>query len=215
MRVAETIRFANASSFVYPLTKRATDMIVSLVALGCLCVPMVVIALLIRLDSPGSALYSGVRIGRNGVPFRMHKFRTMIVGADHLGGSSTPDDDPRLTRLGSWLRQFKLDELPQLLNVLLGEMSLVGPRPQVPWAVALYSAEERELLSVLPGMTDYASLRFPDEGRLLRGSADPDRTYAEAIHPEKMRLSLIYVRTRSLSVDLSILARTPFAIFRD
>ena len=138
----------------------------------------------------------------------------MVVNADRIGGSSTPDDDPRITKAGYFLRRYKLDELPQLINVLLGEMSFVGPRPQVEWAVALYSPEEREVLNVKPGITDYASLRFPNEGEILKGSTDPDRDYIEKIHPEKMLLSLEYVRNRSMWVDLSIILQTIAAIIK-
>jgi lipopolysaccharide/colanic/teichoic acid biosynthesis glycosyltransferase len=145
----------------------------------------------------------------------MYKFRTMVVDADRIGGSSTPDDDPRITPVGRMLRRHKLDELPQLFNVLTGEMSLVGPRPQVQWAVDLYSPEERQVLTVQPGITDYASLRFPNEGEILRASTDPDKDYIEKIHPEKMRLSLEYVRRRSFRTDVSILVGTLIAIFRD
>jgi lipopolysaccharide/colanic/teichoic acid biosynthesis glycosyltransferase len=143
----------------------------------------------------------------------MYKFRTMVLDADKLGGSSTPDNDPRITSVGKFLRRFKLDELPQLANVIKGEMSLVGPRPQVQWAVELYSAEERQVLTVLPGITDYASVRFPNEGELLKGSSNPDRDYMEKIHPEKMRLSLEYVRNRSFLTDCKVIAETILAVF--
>src|SRR6185437_14093478 len=139
------------------------------------------IAAWVKLSSPGPVLYAGLRIGRGGVPFRMLKFRTMVVNADALGASSTSADDARLTSAGRVLRRFKLDELPQLVNVLRGDMSFVGPRPQVGWAVELYTPEERELLSVRPGITDFASLKFRNEGEILRGSADPDRDYLEKI----------------------------------
>ena len=138
----------------------------------------------------------------------MLKFRTLVMNAEKLGASSTADDDPRITRLGKFLRRYKLDELPQLFNVLGGSMSLVGPRPQVQWAVDLYSAEERRVLEVPPGITDYASLHFPNEGEILKGSTDPDRDYMEKIHPRKMQLALQYVRERSLATDLKILIQT-------
>jgi lipopolysaccharide/colanic/teichoic acid biosynthesis glycosyltransferase len=144
----------------------------------------------------------------------MLKFRTMVVNADKIGGSSTPDDDQRITRVGRFLRRYKLDELPQLINVVRGEMSLVGPRPQVKWAVDLYTPEERRVLTVKPGITDYASLRFPNEGEILKGSTDPDRDYMEKIHPEKMRLSLEYIELRSMRVDIGIIFQTLLAIIR-
>ncbi len=138
----------------------------------------------------------------------MYKFRTMVVNAERLGGPSTPEDDPRLTRTGRMLRRFKLDELPQLFNVLKGEMSFVGPRPQVVEEVANYSEGERLLLSVRPGITDWSSLRFHNEGEILHGHTDPDRAYAELIRPEKMRLGLEYVRRATLKDDVEILFRT-------
>lgn len=144
----------------------------------------------------------------------MLKFRTMVVDADRIGGSSTPEDDPRVTRVGKVLRRYKLDELPQLWNVLKGDMSFVGPRPQVQWAVDLYSPEERAILEVRPGITDPASLKFSNEAEILKGSKDPDKDYIEKIHPEKMRLSLDYVRNRSFSGDLAIIARTAGSIIK-
>jgi lipopolysaccharide/colanic/teichoic acid biosynthesis glycosyltransferase len=175
---------------------------------------MVVVALATKLWSPGPVFYGGARIGRHGRPFRMWKFRTMIVDADTLGSSSTADDDARLTRPGRLLRKYKLDELPQLWNVLVGDMSLVGPRPQVAWAVARYSEDEKILLTVRPGITDPASLRFANEGEILRGHPDPDAAYLELIHPEKMRLSVAYVKERSFARDLRILSETVAAPFR-
>jgi lipopolysaccharide/colanic/teichoic acid biosynthesis glycosyltransferase len=162
----------------------------------------------IKLDRDGPAIYAGRRVGRNGREFRMYKFRTMVTDADRVGGPNTPDDDPRLTRIGKFLRGYKLDELPQLVNVLKGDMSFVGPRPQVAEEVAGYSAEERELLKVRPGITDWSSLRFHNEGEILAGHADPDRAYAELIRPEKMRLGLEYVRKGTFRDDLDILWKT-------
>ena len=135
------------------------------------------------------------------------------MNAEQLGASSTADDDPRITRVGSWLRRYKLDEVPQLINVLFGDMSFVGPRPQVQWAVELYTPEERALLSVRPGITDYASLLFRNEGELLRGSKDPDKDYLEKITPAKTRLGLIYVQTRSFWLDLKLLVATLLVAF--
>jgi len=199
---------------MYPLAKRALDLGGALLGLLVLLPVFVVIGIAVKVSSPGPVLYAAPRVGRHGRMFRMYKFRTMVVDAEQLGGSSTPDDDPRITRVGRWLRRYKLDELPQLLNVLNGTMSLVGPRPQVQWAVDRYSPEERKVLEVLPGITDYASLHFPNEGEILRGSADPDRDYMEKIHPEKMRLALEYVRHRSLATDVGIIFKTLFAVFR-
>jgi lipopolysaccharide/colanic/teichoic acid biosynthesis glycosyltransferase len=199
---------------MYPIVKRLFDIVVSAVGLLVLSPLLLLLALWIKLDSPGPVLYAALRVGKGGRLFRMYKFRTMVIDADRIGGSSTPDDDPRITRVGRILRRSKLDELPQLLNVLSGTMSLVGPRPQVTWAVELYTPEQREVLTVPPGITDYATIHFPNEGEILRGSTDPDRDYMEKIHPEKMRLSLEYVRRRSLGTDVAVLMRTFAAVFR-
>jgi lipopolysaccharide/colanic/teichoic acid biosynthesis glycosyltransferase len=188
--------------------KRTFDLILALCALVLLGPLLLLIAVLIKLDDGGPVLYRGVRVGRAGVPFRICKFRTMVMNADRLGGPSTPDDDPRITKPGRWLRRSKLDELPQLLNVMSGKMSFVGPRPEVAREVALYSDEERALLRVRPGITDWASIRFRDEGAILRGATDPHETYRRVIRPEKMRLALEYVRTASLATDVRILLAT-------
>ncbi|HEX3740535.1 MAG TPA: sugar transferase [Terriglobales bacterium] len=188
--------------------KRVIDLLVSGVGLIVLSPVFFALALWIKLDSDGPVFHRGLRVGRNESSFRMIKFRSMVHDAHLIGGTSTPEDDPRITRSGKFLRKYKLDELPQLLNVFRGEMSLVGPRPQVPWAVDLYTPEEKTILRVKPGITDYASLRFRDEGEILRGSANPDKDYMEKIHPEKMRLSLEYARTQSTWLDCKILART-------
>ena len=199
---------------VYPIAKRAFDLICSVLILAILSPFLLALAVWIKTTSRGPVLYSAPRVGLGGRPFRMYKFRTMVLDADRIGGSSTPADDPRITPVGRQLRRHKLDELPQLFNVIAGDMSLVGPRPQVQWAVDLYSPEERHVLTVPPGITDYASLRFPNEGEILRASTDPDRDYMEKIHPEKMRLSLEYVRKRSFRTDLSILAGTLTALLK-
>jgi len=192
----------------YELGKRLFDAAVSLAGVALTGPLLLAAGLLIKLDSPGPVFYKGTRVGRQGRPFKMLKFRTMVQDADQIGASSTAEDDPRITGIGRMLRKYKLDELPQLINVLKGDMSLVGPRPQVRWAVDRYTPEEREVLTVRPGITDYASLHFSNEAEILKGSADPDRDYLEKIHPEKMRLALEYVKTRSFLVDLRIIWRT-------
>jgi lipopolysaccharide/colanic/teichoic acid biosynthesis glycosyltransferase len=197
----------------YPPAKRLFDLFLSLIGLLVLSPLIAIVALLIKIDSEGPVFYQGERVGQFGKPFRIYKFRTMVADGDKVGSSSTPDDDPRITRVGSILRRYKLDELPQLINVVKGEMSLVGPRPQVQWAVDLYTPEERQILTVRPGITDYASLRFRNEGEILKGSSDPDREYMERIHPEKMRLGLEYVRTRSFLTDIEVIVQTFFAVF--
>jgi lipopolysaccharide/colanic/teichoic acid biosynthesis glycosyltransferase len=199
---------------MYPVLKRFFDIVISLLVLALLSPVLLALSLWIKLDSPGPVLYLGPRVGKDRVMFNMYKFRTMVTNADKIGGSSTPDDDPRITRVGKFLRRYKLDELPQFLNVLKGEMSLVGPRPQVKWAVDLYTPEQAQVLTVPPGITDYASIHFPNEGEILKGSTDPDRDYMEKIHPKKMALSLDYLRDRSISVDFTVMLKTAVAMFR-
>jgi lipopolysaccharide/colanic/teichoic acid biosynthesis glycosyltransferase len=199
---------------LYTAAKRTFDAVAAAAGLIVLSPVIAGIAIAIKRGSKGPLLYKGTRVGMNGEPFQMLKFRTMVVDADKIGGSSTPEDDPRITPIGKTLRKYKLDELPQLINVLKGDMSFVGPRPQVQWAVDLYTPEEREILTVRPGITDEASLKFSNEAEILKGSKDPDKDYIEKIHPEKMRLSREYVRNRSFSGDLSIIARTAGAIFK-
>ncbi len=194
--------------------KRLFDIVCSFFGLFASSLLLLCIAALIKMEDGGSVFYRGVRVGRHGKPFNIFKFRTMLVDAEKNGVSSTPYDDPRITRIGHFLRKYKLDELPQLLNVLKGEMSFVGPRPQVQWAVDLYTAEEREVLSVRPGITDYASLRFLNEGKILKGSVDPDKDYMERIHPEKMRLNLEYIRTQSFWRDIKIVFQTIGVVFK-
>jgi lipopolysaccharide/colanic/teichoic acid biosynthesis glycosyltransferase len=192
--------------------KRAFDLFASLFGLLALSVALAPIALWIKLDSEGPVFYRGMRIGHQGKQFQIFKFRTMVVHADKIGGPSTSDDDPRVTRAGRLIRKLKIDEIPQLLNVLKGEMSLVGPRPEVPSEVEKYSQEERELLSVAPGITDWASIKFRNEGEILKGSSDPHRTYKEKIQPEKIRLGLEYAKRHSIWIDMRIISATIWAI---
>jgi lipopolysaccharide/colanic/teichoic acid biosynthesis glycosyltransferase len=194
------------------MAKRLFDVIVSAAALVTLSPLLVALALLIKLDDGGPVFYRGARVGRGGRMFRVLKFRTMRVDAEAIGGASTAADDVRITRVGHWLRRSKLDELPELVNVLTGDMSLVGPRPEVERYVRLMSAEERSVLSVRPGLTDWATLWNADEGAVLAGASDPEKTYLELIRPEKIRLQLEYVRRRSFWIDLVILVQTLGAI---
>jgi lipopolysaccharide/colanic/teichoic acid biosynthesis glycosyltransferase len=192
--------------------KRVFDLVTASVLLLLFSPLLIGIAAAIKIGSPGPVFYRGSRVGMGKRPFAMLKFRTMVIDADAKGPSSTSADDPRITRIGAFLRRYKLDELPQLINVFKGEMSLVGPRPQVAWAVDGYSAEEQRVLTVRPGITDWASIRFRNEGEILKGSADPDADYMRLIHPEKMRLSLQYVDSMSFATDLSIIVRTAGAV---
>jgi lipopolysaccharide/colanic/teichoic acid biosynthesis glycosyltransferase len=189
------------------VAKRTLDLIVSLVGLALLWPLLAILALWIRLDSPGPVFYRGQRVGKDGQPFHMYKFRTMVLGAESRGPAVTYRDDPRITRAGRFLRRTKLDELPQLLNVVKGEMSLVGPRPEDPTYVALYTEEQCQVLSVKPGITGPTQLEYRDEASMLDGDS-VDEDYVTRIMPEKLKLDLEYVRTHSLIKDLSILWRT-------
>src|SRR5947209_4533054 len=188
--------------------KRSFDLIFSLLGLIVLAPVFAAVAVAIKIESAGPVFYRGVRAGRYGKAFRIFKFRTMVEDADKIGGPTSSADDPRITRVGDFLRRYKLDELPQLINVLKGEMSLVGPRPEVVQEVLLYTEEEKRLLEVRPGITDWASIRFRNEGEILRGSADPHQAYREKIRPEKIRLGLEYVRSHSFLTDCRIIVNT-------
>lgn len=195
------------------MAKRLFDIAFAAVALLLLCPLLLAIALWVRLDSPGPVFFRQQRVGRGGRLFGIYKFRTMHTGAEAMGPQITVGEDARITRAGAWLRRSKVDELPQFLNVLRGDMSVVGPRPEVPRYVAQYPADVRQaVLSVRPGITDLASIEFRDESALLARSSDPERTYVEQILPAKLRHAQQYVRTRSLWLDLRIIARTALAV---
>ncbi len=197
---------------LYERSKRMMDMILAFSGLLVFSPLMIVVAFLIKKEDGGPVFYRGLRIGKDGKPFRMYKFRTMVVNADKIGGPSTADDDPRITGIGKFLRKYKLDEIPQLINVLKGEMSIVGPRPEVPYYVNMFTEEEKKILSVRPGITDWASLWNPDEGAILAGSEDPEKTYMEKIRPTKIRLQLKYVEERCLLVDIKIIFLTLWTV---
>lgn len=195
------------------MAKRGLDIFLSLVAIGLLVPVFLLCALAVRLDSPGPVLFRQVRVGLHGRPFRILKFRTMRHEPATEGALVTSSNDGRITSAGRWLRRSKLDELPQLFNVLAGEMSLVGPRPEVPKYVALYPPALRELvLSVRPGITDEAAIEFRDEGELLAGSPDPDQLYREEILPRKLARYADYARSHTIVGDLGILWRTLLAV---
>jgi len=175
---------------------------------------LTIVALVIKISSPGPVFYRGERVGKGGKIFRIFKFRTMVPDAEKLGGPSTAGDDPRLLKIGHFLKRYQLDELPQLINVLKGEMSFVGPRPEVKIYVDMMTEEERKIIfSVKPGITDLASLFNFHEGEVLRGSADPEKDYMERIRPTKIKLQLEYVKNRSFLLDLKIILRTILKIF--
>jgi len=176
---------------------------------------LLIIALIIKFNDFGPIFYKAPRVGLNGKLFKMYKFRTMVVNADKIGASSTTSTDPRITGMGRFLRKYKLDEMPQLINVLIGNMSIVGPRPEVKYFTDLFTAEEKAILSVKPGITDYASVWNSDEGKILEGAEDPDKAYMELIWPDKKKLQLKYVQEHTFWVDIKIVFLTLQAVVRN
>jgi len=193
--------------------KRALDLLLALAGLALLWPLLLLSALWVKLDSPGPALFNQERVGWKGRPFRIHKFRTMR-NDPAPGRQITVGADPRITRSGRWLRAAKLDELPQLFNVLKGEMSFVGPRPEVPRYVALYSEAERRVLELRPGITDLASIKYRDESEILARSEDPERTYVEVVMRDKLRINLDYAARAGLWADLGVILKTVAALVR-
>lgn len=191
------------------LLKRSLDLLLAAAGLVLLSPLFIAVAFCIRMDTPGPVFFRQERVGRGGRLFRIHKFRTMVVDASALGLGLTVGADPRITRVGRWLRRTKIDELPQLLDVLTGRMSLVGPRPELPRYVAWYPPHLRALLlGVRPGITDPASLKYADEASLLAAAADPEREYCEVLLPAKLQESANYLRRATLASDLAVLGRT-------
>ncbi|MDL5032852.1 sugar transferase [Pelomonas sp. APW6] len=191
------------------MAKRLFDILASGLGLLLLSPLLLLVALWIQWDSPGPVMFRQERVGRFGRTFFIHKFRSMRVDAPALGPQITIGEDPRITRSGRFIRRSKVDELPQLWDVLRGAMSLVGPRPEVPRYVALYPADLRDIvLSVRPGITDPASVAFRDESERLAAAADPERAYVEEILPQKLRLSAAYIQTRTMRSDLALILRT-------
>ncbi len=198
------------------MTKRLFDLFLASFGAIILSPFIAGLAVAIKLNSPGPVFYRGIRMGKDWKPFRIFKFRTMVSDAEALGGPSTREADPRLTNVGRFLRRWKLDELPQLFNVIMGEMSLVGPRPEVPEYANLYRGDERIVYTVRPGITDYASLWNSNEAAILAGAkdtAETERIYLERIRPEKVRLQMKYVREMSLWTDITIIFATIKKIF--
>jgi lipopolysaccharide/colanic/teichoic acid biosynthesis glycosyltransferase len=192
--------------------KRMLDAIIAALGLVLASPVMLVVAILVKGSSPGSVFYRQERVGLGGQCFRIIKFRTMRDDADKDGLAITSSTDPRVTSAGRWLRRIKLDELPQLWNVLMGEMSLVGPRPEVPRYVEAYSASQRRILLVRPGITDPASIAYRHEEELLGCHGDSDRFYREVVMPDKLNMNLEYLRRISFRYDLLLLVRTTSAI---
>jgi len=195
------------------VAKRLLDILISFAGLLVLSPIMAATAIAVRIDSPGPIFYRAVRTGLNGRPFIMYKFRTMVENADKIGGGSTGKNDPRITRVGLFLRRYKLDELPQLINVLKGDMSLVGPRPELPMYTSQYEGDELLILTVKPGITDYASLEFRHLDAAL-GDEDPDKVYEERVMPRKNALRVKYAKEHSLCVDTKILVKTVVQVLR-
>lgn len=195
------------------VVKRVIDIVFSFVALVLLSPLFIILAIIIAVDSRGGVFYKQLRVGREGDEFFLFKFRSMFPASDKKMLLTVGSGDKRITRAGYFLRKYKLDELPQLLNVLIGDMSLVGPRPEVKKYVKLYNDEQLEVLFVKPGLTDYASIEYFDESEILAKSKDPEKTYIEEIMSEKLRLNIAYIKDQSLLLDIKILLKTLRRIF--
>ena len=195
--------------------KRVMDIVISGGALLVIWPVLLLIALAIKIDDPGPVFYRQVRVGRNGKEFRIFKFRTMVVDADKKGLAITVGRDHRITRMGRLLRKTKLDELAQLINVLIGEMSFVGPRPEVPKYVNMYTPYQRQVLLVRPGITDYASIAYRNENDMLEGADDPEKMYIDVIMPDKIELNMKYLREISPLADIRLILSTIIAVIRD
>ena len=195
--------------------KRLFDLLASAAGLLVLSPLFLLLALWVRSDSPGPVFYRQTRVGRGNRDFRLFKFRSMRVGADKKGLITVGGRDPRVTRSGYCIRKYKLDELPQLINVFLGDMSLVGPRPEVRKYVELYTPEQMRVLDVRPGITDPASIRYRNENELLAASDDPERFYRETIMQDKLRINLEYVAERSFFYDLKLIFKTFWTIIAE
>lgn len=194
--------------------KRIFDLAASAAGLLLLCPLFLALAVWIKCDSPGPVFYRQTRVGRHNRDFRLFKFRSMRVGSDRKGLITVGGHDPRVTRSGYFIRKYKLDELPQLINVFRGEMSLVGPRPEVRRYVDLYTPEQMHVLDVRPGITDPASIRYRNENELLAQAADPETYYREVVMQDKLRINLRYVRTRTFFGDLRLIFATFWEIVR-
>ena len=189
------------------MLKRIFDITLSLLGLILLLPFMLIIAILIKIDSKGSVFFKQVRVTKNGREFKIFKYRTMKIGSDKYS-QITVGKDSRITKVGNFLRKYKLDEIPQLINVFIGDMSLVGPRPEVPKYVALYTEEQREILKVRAGITDYASIEFSNENDILADEADPEKAYIEKIMPRKIELNKKYLSEISILTDIKIILLT-------
>ncbi|MEZ7497305.1 sugar transferase [Flavobacterium sp. Arc3] len=192
--------------------KRIFDIVFSFLGLVFLSPLLILIIVLMKVSSKGSVFYKQVRVGKNNIDFDIFKFRTMFVNADKLGLLTVGGRDPRITKLGYYLRKYKLDEFPQLANVFFGDMSFVGPRPEVRKYVNLYSKDQLKVLSVRPGITDLASIEFRNENEMLSNQEDPDRYYVEVIMVKKLQINLDYLKERNLVKDIGVILKTFLAI---
>ncbi len=190
------------------IVKRIFDFLVSLIGIIILSPIFVIVSIAIKLDSRGEVLFLQKRVGRYGKEFNIYRFRTMVTNAEKIGKQITVGKDSRITRVGAFLRKFKIDELPQLFNVLKGDMSLVGPRPEVPKYVALYNEEQRHVLDVRPGITDMASLRYKDENDILGKVDNPEEYYINIIMRDKLNLNLEYIEKSNLFFDIYLIIKT-------
>ncbi|MFT4678884.1 MAG: lipopolysaccharide/colanic/teichoic acid biosynthesis glycosyltransferase [Litorivivens sp.] len=185
--------------------KRVLDILFALLAVAFLLLPGLIIALMIKLGSKGGVFFKQIRVGKEGSEFSIIKFRSMKPESESTGQLTVGERDPRITRIGQFLRKSKLDETPQLFNIIKGEMSIVGPRPEVPKYVSMYTTEQRQVLAVRPGLTDLASLEYFEENRLLGESMDPEQTYIDTIMPHKLSLNMKYIQEKSLLLDAKII----------
>lgn len=193
--------------------KRIFDILTSAIVLLVLLPVWLVIALLIAIESPGGVFYKQVRVGKDNRDFQLYKFRTMRVGSDKKGLLTVGERDNRITRIGYFLRKYKIDEFPQLLNIIKGDMSIVGPRPEVRKYVDMYTPEQTKVLSVRPGLTDYASIKYVNENEVLAASDNPEQTYIDEVMPAKLELNLQYIANQSLLEDIRLIFKTFKAIF--
>src|SRR5690554_3545627 len=190
------------------ILKRIFDIVVSFVGLVILSPLFLILAIAIARDSKGPVFFKQTRVGRNEVPFKIYKFRTMVEDAEARGMQLTVGDDSKITKVGTFLRKTKIDELPQLINVFKGEMSFVGPRPEVPKYVGLYTEDQRQVLMVRPGITDLASIEYRNESELLATADNPEKVYIEEVMPRKIELNKEYIRNMSLVSDMRIILKT-------
>lgn len=195
------------------MLKRLFDILFSFFGLMLLSPFLLIIALIIKLTSKGPVFFKQERIGLNGKPFKLYKYRSMRVDAEKSGQLTVGGRDPRITGIGYFIRRFKIDEFPQFINILKGEMSFVGPRPEVRRYVELYNEEQRRVLEVRPGLTDYASIKYIDENEILGASDDPEKTYIEEVMPDKLKLNLKYIDEVGIVADIKLIFKTVFKIF--